>query len=579
MKRKLFVILCACILIMNGLISVWGIDDTTDREPVPLGKISQVLRDPSGEITFDQVLALKYEESFREHETDVFQLGLTKDVHWIRINVKELQMEKMPDSWNEYFLYYDFSGIEKIELYLPTISSHEESYTRYLGGFYHRGLQDETGFLFPVFQLPENLDPERPIYSRVESIYSKNFVMNLVERNHFSGTQHLIVLALSLVYGIMLAMMLYNLVLYFAMKDKTYIFYVGYILFMTIYQAGVTGILKIISFEWGEILELYTLAATFIAVIFALLFAWSFINVPRFVPKAKCFVYISMGICGIGISLVLTGHYFYANILAYLIGATFPFIIMITAIIAYRKGQVISRYYIMATAVLFSTVIVYVLRGVGMMEHNLFTTYAVTISAGMESLLLSFALADRIRMLRRHQEQSDKRAVELTQISVTDSLTGLYNRRYYDDALSVAKEKFIKRKTSVTLIYLDIDHFKKFNDTYGHPKGDQVLQALAEVIRKNIREEDFPCRIGGEEFAVIFSNTDIMKGAQIAERIRTAFEAVSFRKIAPKIPVVTISIGVAELKADEPIEEWVNRADKALYRAKEEDRNRVVISE
>jgi len=78
---------------------------------------------------------------------------------------------------------------------------------------------------------------------------------------------------------------------------------------------------------------------------------------------------------------------------------------------------------------------------------------------------------------------------------------------------------------------------------------------------------------------VIFSNTDIMKGAQIAERIRTAFEAVSFRKIAPKIPVVTISIGVAELKADEPIEEWVNRADKALYRAKEEDRNRVVISE
>lgn len=576
MKRRLFIILFICVVLMNTHITASGYENIVERDHFSLGRISQILKDPAGEITFEEILTREHEDSFKDHELDVFHFGLTKDVHWIRFDIMDIEEELMPERWNEYLLYFDYSGIEKIELYLPVLNEQEENYVQFLGGFFHSGLQDETGFIFPVFQLPENFDPERPVYSRVESIYSKNFALGIAERNSFSGTQQLMVLALSLVYGIMLAMMLYNLVLFFAMKDKTYIYYVGYILFMTIYQVGVTGMFKIINFEWGEVLELYTLAATFTAIIFALLFAWSFINVPRFVPKAKYLAYVFIVACGTGILLVLSGRYFYANRLAYLIGATLPFLIMITAITAYRKGQVISRYYIIATAVLFSTVIVYVLRGIGMLEHNFITSHAVTVSAGMESLLLSFALADRIRMLRKHREQADKRTLELTKISITDSLTGLFNRRYFDDILADAKEKAVERNTPVSLIYLDIDHFKKFNDTYGHLKGDQVLQALAKVIRNNIREGDYPCRIGGEEFAVIFSDTNLTRASEIAERIRTAFETVNFRKIAPEISTVTVSIGVAELNNEEPAEDWVNRADKALYKAKKEGRNRVV---
>ncbi|NBG89428.1 sensor domain-containing diguanylate cyclase [Isachenkonia alkalipeptolytica] len=575
MKRKGFFIIIVIMLLLNGITPVWGADVSLKGEPEPLGSLSEVLRDPSREITIDQLLDRKHDEAFREHEANVFQFGLTKDAHWIRTSLKELPEEKMPDPWNEYLLYYDYSGIERIEIYLPIIDQEEEGYIPYKGGFYNSKMQDETGFIFPVFQLPENLDPERPIYSRVESTYSKNFTMAMVERNHFSGVQLRMVAMLSSMYGIMLAMLLYNLVLFFALKDRTYIFYVGYIMFMIIYQTSVTGFLKIIHFQWAQILELYALATTFIAVIFGLLFAWHFINYPRFVPKAKYPALLCMAICGIGILLVLSGNQYYANGLAYLMGFTLPFLIFSTAIIAYRKGQTISKYYLMATAVLFSTIIIFALRGAGILEHSFVTLYAVTASVALESILLSFALADRIRMFRKRQEQSDERVSELTHISITDSLTRLFNRRYFEEVLSEIRENPNKSKTPVTMIYLDIDHFKKFNDTYGHPKGDQVLKKLAEVIRENIREGDHPCRIGGEEFAVIFHHTNGPTAWQIAERIRSSLEAVDFSSIAPQIPTVTVSIGVAELKGGEAIEDWVNRTDKMLYTAKEQGRNRI----
>ncbi|SDY49369.1 sensor domain-containing diguanylate cyclase [Tindallia californiensis] len=580
MKTKIVIGIWIGIMILTGWITGWAAEDTNNKPPLMVGEIAQFLVDPSGEVVFEEMIADADSDffEFQNHGSRVFQFGLTKDVHWIRFKVNDFE-ENILASCNQYLLYFDYSGIESVELYIPIQDKEKTRYVQFLGGFRHSGVQDETGYIFPVFRLPQNIDSEKYVYGKVESIYSKNFSIGLVEEKDFAGTQHRILMSLSFVYGAMLAMMLYNMVLYFAMKDKTYLYYVGYILFMTIYQMSVTGIIKIIDFDLGEVLELYTLATTFIAIIFALLFAWSFINLPIFVPQAKYPVYGCFATCSVGIILVLSGNQFYANGLAYLMGTVLPFLLFTTAVTAYYKGQIISKYYISATAVLFTTVIAYVLRGLGYLEHNLMTAHAVTASVGIESILLSFALADRIRLLRKHREQADQRATELTHISMTDSLTGVFNRRYFDTALSKLQENTDRMKNRVALIYIDIDFFKKFNDTYGHPKGDCVLKDLAKVIRKSIREEDAACRIGGEEFAVIFYHIDENKTAQIAERIRETFEKTDFSDIAPKIPTVTVSIGVAGLRSDETIEAWVGRTDEALYQAKATGRNRVVVSE
>ncbi|TCK92575.1 diguanylate cyclase (GGDEF)-like protein [Natranaerovirga hydrolytica] len=572
---KIFFIIITFIL--APALTVFGGNHSSERSSgnqIELAYYSQYLKDASGELTFKEILSLEYEEAFQQHQGDVFQFGLTQDAHWIQTDLRELPIEgNFP---NDYILYLDYSGIHEINLYLPVISNGVEDYVHLKGGIHYAGLQDEVGHFFPVFHFPENLNPERPLYTRVKSDYSQNFSLGIERETSFWVRQQFIVFMFAIAYGIMIAMILYNLILFFALKDKPYILYVGYMFFMLIYQVGITGALKVLNFNLGETLEQYVIATTFIAISFALLFAISFLNLPRFVPKALKPIRFFIGISVVGVFLVFTGNLFYANYLAYLPGAVLPFLIMTVAIKAYRRGSLGARYYIIATVLLFASVLIFVLRGFGIVDHSFMTSYATTASASLESLFLSFALADRISHLRKREELAKKRELELTKLMITDSLTGLYNRRYFDDVLASVYEESRRERIPASLIYLDIDNFKRFNDTYGHPMGDKVIQNLARVISENIRNQDHPCRIGGEEFAIIFPTMGKSQAILAAERIRKRFEEVDFSEIDPEIPTVTVSIGVTELKKKETPEEWISRTDETLYRAKREGKNRVL---
>ncbi|WIT14153.1 diguanylate cyclase [Paucibacter sediminis] len=161
---------------------------------------------------------------------------------------------------------------------------------------------------------------------------------------------------------------------------------------------------------------------------------------------------------------------------------------------------------------------------------------------------------------------------ELERLSRTDVLTGLQNRYAANDRL---RQEFLRQKRTGSIyavLFIDIDHFKKINDSYGHETGDQVLRRLAEVLRGTVRATDFAARYGGEEFVVVLPDTDVAGAQVIAEKVRSAIaESVSITG-AP----VTVSIGTSAIRAeDKNEEEAVIRADEALYQAKEEGRNRV----
>jgi len=160
---------------------------------------------------------------------------------------------------------------------------------------------------------------------------------------------------------------------------------------------------------------------------------------------------------------------------------------------------------------------------------------------------------------------------ELESISVTDSLTGIGNRRFYQQKIEEELEGIKRHKHSVVLIMCDIDFFKKINDIYGHDKGDIVLQEYTLLIRDRLRTGDIFCRIGGEEFMIILPYTDISKGAFIAEELRALVE--NFQTDIS----VTMSFGVVECDKDEDLLSLYSRVDKALYEAKESGRNRVVL--
>ena len=168
-----------------------------------------------------------------------------------------------------------------------------------------------------------------------------------------------------------------------------------------------------------------------------------------------------------------------------------------------------------------------------------------------------------------------ERERSLEAISVTDELTGLFNRRFLNASLIKKIAATRRSGTNLSLLMLDIDHFKDFNDTYGHPEGDKVLAALGRLLKETLREEDIACRYGGEEFVVILHNAGREAANEAASRIRTRFAKLPFTPRPAKAVHLTISIGAAVLIPGETGEHLIFRADQALYRAKQTGRNRV----
>ena len=190
-------------------------------------------------------------------------------------------------------------------------------------------------------------------------------------------------------------------------------------------------------------------------------------------------------------------------------------------------------------------------------------------------------LAARVRTQIRRQRY----ALELRQsvtntmaLAVTDDMTGLYNRRYFDRHLGVMLGKAQTQDRDMALMILDIDHFKSVNDTYGHDIGDAVIREFAVRLKRNIRGIDLACRFGGEEFVVLMPDTDFRQAELIAERVRQSIGDRVFDVGAGRPLSVTVSAGVTlnESASDSP-ESLIKRADVALYRAKREGRNRVVF--
>ena len=162
----------------------------------------------------------------------------------------------------------------------------------------------------------------------------------------------------------------------------------------------------------------------------------------------------------------------------------------------------------------------------------------------------------------------------ITHQAATDELTELYNRRYFNECLAAALSAARRHTYPLAMIMIDLDNFKKVNDTHGHSTGDMVLKTFANLLREMIRTEDVAARWGGEEFIVLLSHTTCDAAAALAERIRAAFEQQS---VSASAIVLSASFGVVQLQECDDADTLIRRADSALYRAKHAGRNRVVV--
>jgi len=160
--------------------------------------------------------------------------------------------------------------------------------------------------------------------------------------------------------------------------------------------------------------------------------------------------------------------------------------------------------------------------------------------------------------------------------AITDDLTGLVNRRRFIEALDAEIERARRFGAALTIVLADLDNFKQVNDEFGHHGGDVVLRAFADLIRSHVRDVDVSGRIGGEEFAILLPDTDAAGAARVAERMRTSLNEIAIPLSEGDVIHVASSFGVAELAPGQSGDDLLRAADAALYRAKDEGKNRVV---
>lgn len=190
----------------------------------------------------------------------------------------------------------------------------------------------------------------------------------------------------------------------------------------------------------------------------------------------------------------------------------------------------------------------------------------------------------RIKRLHEDLEQKilelERAKLQLQQLAVTDGLTGLYNYQYFKHKLQIEVARSLRHNLPVSLLMMDIDFFKMYNDHFGHPLGDRILRRFSNLLFEHIRQIDILARYGGEEFALILPGTSRENANFVAEKLRKLIEQ-SYFPLSEKLPFgrVTMSVGVSCFPSDAKNEiEMVHLADQALYKAKKEGRNRTILA-
>ena len=205
-------------------------------------------------------------------------------------------------------------------------------------------------------------------------------------------------------------------------------------------------------------------------------------------------------------------------------------------------------------------------------------TITDVVNRGMHKIALLHENRGLIENLEQNNLKMGESNQELKELVIRDGLTGLFNHRHFKEVLEREIARAARYERCLCLIMVDVDHFKNYNDTHGHPAGDEVLKTLADIISGRLRAVDLPARYGGEEFAILLPETERQGGNIVADDIRVQVENYPFKgRESQPLGKVTISLGLAEFPSDSDESSLLlKKADDALYRAKSEGRNRIV---
>lgn len=567
-----------------------------------------VLEDPSGTLTLADLQRSENAQRFVDgpRTGEAFNFGITPSTYWFRLRLRNADTQAA-----QRLLEVAYARLSHVTLYRV---AEDGSASELRGG----GTEPFDARPYPhrffVFPLTLAAQSEQTVYLRVQSLTALIVPLSLWEPQAFAVHARQDYLAQAWYLGMATAMALFNLLLFVRLRDRIYLHYVAFALCMAFAIAAQNGLVK--EFFRLESPWMSDLAATFgysWSIAAAMQFMRRMLDTPRTLPRWDAwlhalvwfFLISPLAFWGTGQSLIQAAALIYvgAVVVALVVGAQ--------GVWRRQRG---AYFFVAAFGLLACGAAINGLRAMGLLPTNVLTTNAMQWGSGLEMILLAFALADRFNEMRRekaqmqqellaaqqtlidnlrHSEQVLEQRVQartgelqalnarLASLSMTDGLTGIANRRHFDEALSREWQRARRDGQPLGLAMIDVDWFKAYNDHYGHLAGDECLRAVAQVLtRSATRAMDVVARYGGEEFAVLAPNTDRQGLLEIAQRIQAALLGLNLPHAQSVLGRVTVSIGVAMLPpeggGDDTPESLVGRADEALYRAKAQGRNAIV---
>lgn len=425
-------------------------------------------------------------------------------------------------------------------------------------------LNSNENTIYSYIKLPSNFHRNQYVYIKLENLNTNfNFNLRLVNEEDFYLYQNRKLIFLITNIIILFVILIINILLYVFTKGKKYFIHSLFLFSLMNALFQISGLQKLLL-GFNDLNSSYLW--TFITIITGMYFAYHYYAIKKVtlrLRKLYQFLLISnflfvMLICFLKLSVFTT-----------IVSAFIVFVCvtgLLISICAYLYTQELSRFYIVVVLLFLLSITIFTLASYGVLVWNDFTSDLLYQMASIEAVLFTVGIMRQIKV--------EKMKVEKLEIEAsTDRLTKLFNRSYFEKIVIPKVFESDEKHGNTSLLILDIDLFKNINDTFGHNVGDVLLVELANVITTTVRKQDDVIRWGGEEFIIVLFNTTINSASVIAEKIRSIIEAYEFEYVKK----ITVSIGVAERHVNEDINSWIEKADKALYRAKRDGRNRVSV--
>jgi len=389
----------------------------------------------------------------------------------------------------------------------------------------------------------------------------------LIKRTEYNAYSY------GVLYGAIISLLIYNFLIFLSLKDSRYFYYSLYLFCFLAMNMAYTG--HGLKWLWPEQTQWQMWCGSTLILCFnisGLAFASKFLDLKQRFPKVNRFLfYFSVLFIVILLGSILFDNNFIALINAMVFTLLFPFIMVTLGLISLRNGNNAARYFLLASisATIGTTFTALTIWNV--IPYNEFNFRAVELGMLFDMLLLAFALAEQVK-------DSESKKILAENMALQDPLTRLGNRRSLYEKIKPIWPRVLEKNNTISIILLDIDHFKIINDSHGHSFGDLVLKEIAKIIKNDARTRDIVIRWGGEELLMVLPNTTKAEAHSIAERIRKHIEELSLT-INKKQIKVTASFGIADLNNETSIDELINSADIQLYKAKDSGRNKVCLTD